>query len=110
MPLYLSISRKSPSPPPSNIEVDIQHIRAKWGTIRRSSVESGLLTEDDLTKLAEIRERGNFVAHYGQKFDQRIYSPVDSKLGELRLWVDAEEAEDSLRKTATILSNVIDRL
>jgi len=108
--IYLSISRKTPSPPPSTIEVDIQHIRAKWDKVRGSSVEKGLLTEDDLAKLAEIRERGNFVAHYGQKFDQRIYSPVDSKLGELRLWVNAYEAEDSLRKTATILNNIIDRL
>src|SRR2546427_1945962 len=52
--LYLSISRKTPSPPPSTIEVDIQHIRANWGKIRRSSMEKGFLTEDDLAKLAEI--------------------------------------------------------
>jgi hypothetical protein len=70
----------------------------------------GILSDDDLANLAEIRKRGNFAAHYGQIFDRRIYSSINAKEGELRLWGDAEEAEDSLRKTATILRKVISRV
>jgi len=84
--VYLAISRKSPRPPPSTIDIDFKHIVANWGEIRRKAKDMKVLKEDHLGDLAEIRKRGNFVAHYGQIFDQRILTPVDSRIGELRLW------------------------
>jgi hypothetical protein len=108
--IYLAISRKSPCPPPSTIDIDFKHIGADWGKIRHKAKDMKVLTEYDLRDLVEIRKRGNFVAHYGQIFDQRILTPVDPRIGELRLWGNEEEAEDSLRKAAAILNKVIEKI
>jgi hypothetical protein len=108
--IYLAISRASPRPPPSFINVDYTQIRAKWGEIRRRAEDLKILTDNDLSNLTKIRERGNFVAHYGQQLDQRLRSPVESKRGQHKLWSDMEEAKDTLRKTAAVLGKIIARI
>ena len=107
--VYLAISRKSPRPP-STIDVDLTQIRKNWSKIRDKAKEMSVVRDRDLLALVEIRKRGNFVAHYGQIFDQRIFSTIDSRNRGLRLWADRQEAEDSLRKTADILSYIIGRI
>lgn len=89
---------------PKEINIDLQSI-IPWGQIRDKAVGTGVITKDDLPILKELRDRGNFTAHYGQIFDQRIRSYITSSDG-LRLWADEGEALDTLRKAAAILNNV----
>ncbi len=105
--VYLAVSRK-PSPPPGRIEVDFQHINAHWGLIRNQAKASGLLTENDSTTLDEIRQRGHYVAHYGQRYDERTQSDM-ATITRLGVWADGKQAEDNLQKTATVLGHVIQR-
>jgi hypothetical protein len=105
--VYLAVSRK-PSPPPGRIDVDFQHIGAHWASIRAEAKTLGLLTEDDLTMLDEIRRRGNYTAHYGQRYDRRTHSDI-ATIRRLGVWADGGQAEDSLHKAATVLGHVVQR-
>jgi len=105
--LYLAVSRKpSQKRHPMEIWLDPRNT-GDWGQIRTKALNLGILGEDDMKLLHAIRERGHFVAHYGERFDRRVRSVVSLQEG-LRSWVDEKEAGGTLHDTAFILGHVID--
>ena len=105
--LYLAVSRKpSQKKRPMEIWLDLRNTR-DWGQIRTKAVNLDILSEDEMKLLHDIRERGHFVAHYGERFDRQVRSAVSLREG-LRTWVDEKEAEGTLHDTVFIVSRIID--
>lgn len=105
--VYLAASRK-PSPSPGKLEIDFQRIREKWGPIRDRAEKLRLITQSDLLIMNEIRDRGNYTAHYGQRYDQRTQSDIATTM-RLGFWADKKQTEDTLQKTAIVLGHIIER-
>jgi hypothetical protein len=105
--LYLAASRKpSQKQHPMEIWLDLRNT-GDWGQIRKKALNLGILSEEDMKLLHDIRERGHFVAHYGERFDRQVRSVVSLQEG-FRTWVGEKEAEGTLRDTAFIVSHIID--
>jgi hypothetical protein len=79
------------------MEIDYSFIQSKWRRILRKAKTSGYINDELEQQLNEIREAGNFAAHYGQRHDKDLTTKV--KKG----WIKREDALQTLRKTARIL-------
>ncbi len=105
--LYMAVSRKpSRKQHPMEIWLDLRNT-GDWGQIRTKALSLGILTEDEMRLLHDIRERGHFVAHYGERFDRQVRSGVTLQEG-IRTWVDQKEAVRTLHDTASVVGRIID--
>jgi hypothetical protein len=89
------------------MEIDYSFIQAMWRRILRKAKASGYINGELEQQLNEIREAGNFVAHYGQRHDKELTKVMKK---EINGWIKKEDAHQTLRKTASILKAVIRKI
>src|SRR6266568_6250672 len=97
--VYLSLARKRKG---LQIAVNLDSIRDTWLGILSKARQSSILDYNTEKMLEHIRKKGNFAAHYGQKFDEKIAQ--GQGLG--RLWITRVEAEELLRQTVRVLDHL----
>ena len=95
--IYLALARRRTK---LQIKLNLGSIHDKWLTILSKARKRKLLDVDTERMLRHVRRKGDFVAHYGQKFDQKIGQ--DQGLG--KLWITRVEAEEVLRQTVKVLN------
>jgi hypothetical protein len=84
------------------ISINLDSIDDTWLGILSKARHTNLVDYNTEKMLGHIRKKGNFAAHYGQKFDERIAQ--GQGLG--RLWITRAEAEELLRQTLRVLDNL----
>jgi len=86
------------------VKVDYDLIRAKWKCILWRAKSDGYINDELEQELREIRESGNFVAHYGQRFDKEIVRKIkDRRAGEIKGWIKRGDSLRTLHRTANVL-------
>jgi hypothetical protein len=86
------------------VKVDYDLIRAEWKCILCRAKSDGYINDEIERELREIREFGNFVAHYGQRFDKEIVRKIeDRRVGEVKGWIKREDSLQTLHRTANVL-------
>jgi len=96
---YLSLARKRSG---LKISMNLDSIDDTWLEILSKARQHGLVDRDTEKMLGHIRKKGNFAAHYGQRFDEKI--ALGQGLG--RLWITRIEAEELLRQTVRVLDRL----
>jgi hypothetical protein len=92
-----------------DMEVDHSFIEANFGEILCKAKASGYINGEVEQQLNEIREAGNFAAHYGQRYDRELITNVVKK-EKIKGWMNREGAHQTLRKTAYILKALIEKV
>jgi hypothetical protein len=86
------------------VKVDYDLIRAEWKCILCRAKSDGYINDELEQELRDIRESGNFAAHYGQRFDKEIVRKIeDRRAGEIKGWIKREDSLQTLHRTANVL-------
>ena len=89
------------------IEMNIELCDAKFGELLKKAKEKLPVIRELECKINKIREKGNFVAHYGQRLDKKLKEDVSI---EVEMWITKEDALEVLKKTACILNETMNRV
>jgi hypothetical protein len=89
------------------IEMNIELCDAKFGELLKKAKEKLPVIRELECKINKIREKGNFVAHYGQRLDKKLKEDVSV---EVEIWITKEDALDILKKTACILNETMNEV
>jgi hypothetical protein len=92
------------------MEIDYSLIQSKWRRILRKAKTSGYINDELEQQLNEIREAGNFVAHYGQRHDKEFKDLTTKVKKEIKGWIKREDALQTLHRTARILKEFMGKI
>jgi hypothetical protein len=97
--VYLALARRRTK---LQIRLNLGSIHDNWLSILSKARKRKFVDVETERMLRHIRRKGDFVAHYGQKFDQKIRQ--EQGLGSL--WITRVEAEEVLRQTVKVLNHL----
>jgi hypothetical protein len=90
------------------IKLDHSLIEKRWGEVLRKAKLSGYIDEKLEQQVREVREAGNFAAHYGQRFDKEMQETINKPTVKgVKGWINKADSLRTLRKTAEILEAVM---
>jgi hypothetical protein len=101
--VYLSISRKVTG---LEINTSLESIHDDWPSIVRKAKKAGMVNDETEGMLKHITKKGDFAAHYGQKFDQK--TAQGQGLGDL--WISPSQAREILRQSEKILQHLHNKM
>lgn len=101
--VYLSISRKRTD---LNINMSLDNIKDKWLAVVNKARNAGMINHEIEGMLKHITKKGDFAAHYCQKFDQKMAQ--GQGIGDL--WISAPQAREILRQSEKILEHLHKRM
>ena len=81
------------------MEINYSLIQAKWERMLCKAKTSGYINGELEQQLNEIREAGNFAAHYGQRHDKE-FKDLTTKVK--KGWIKREDALQTLRNNETL--------
>ena len=100
--VYTTISRKR-TRTLGKRRLDFDYIHTNWALTVCKAKEKRRITKKIENMLKPITRKGNYVAHIGQKFDQKLKG-IQKGGGLAYIWIRPVEAEGILRKTAEVLN------
>jgi hypothetical protein len=93
------------------MEVDLSLVRAEWKCVICKAKILGYIESELERQVNEVREAGNFVAHYGQRYDREVEKAIKEPQAKgVKGWINRADSLRTLRKTAEILKAVIGKI
>jgi hypothetical protein len=113
--LYLLISREPKWEKEwgivQEVKVNYNYIKDEWKCILCRAKMHGYIDNKIEQRIENIRNSGNFVAHYGQKYDdelRKMIKNIEDK-NEIRSWIKKGDSLQTLRETVNVLSILIEK-
>mgnify|MGYP000667840764 CR=1 FL=1 len=116
--VYLLISRKIEWQKDleivQDVEVNYNSIRDEWKCILCKAKMHGYIDDELEQRIGEVREFGNFVAHYGQRYDKESIRAIekiikDKNTKEIKYWINREDSLQILNTTVSLLGSLIEK-
>jgi hypothetical protein len=93
------------------MEVDLSFVRAEWKCVICKAKILGYVDSELERQVNEVREAGNFVAHYGQRYDKEVEKAIKEPQAKgVKGWINRADSLRTLRKTAEILKADIGKI
>lgn len=89
------------------VKMNYDLIRAKWKCIMCKARENGYIDDELEQRIKQIREAGNFAAHYGQRFDEELKSIKVRETERIKGWTRKEDALNILHVTVNVLERLM---
>ena len=89
------------------IEVNFEMYSAQYGEFLKEAKKRLPAVKNIEEDINCIREKGNFVAHYGQRLDKEFdEKDVKSDFRKVDLWITKEDALEVLKKTVLVFTKI----
>ncbi len=110
--IYTAVTRTPRMPKagwgPMSSSIDLSSIEDRWGSIVKSAKDRNLLDKSTEDLIKQVRDRANFVVHWGQQLDRALLLNREPGVQRpVNLWVPESEAMGILEKSLKVLNAVI---
>lgn len=109
--VYMAVTRRDNIPKNfrcGSVKVDFNFIEKRWGDILCFAKEQGIVKGNLERRINKIREKGNYVAHFGSIVDKSYLCASNREVK--GRWLRKEEAHQHLEQAVKIIHDVLKNL